>query len=59
MSDYRHPISAFPCKFQVWNQKKERYELILPAVNCGRNCDSCGWNPDVAEKRLEKMGYKK
>lgn len=32
---------------------------INEALQCStrqRNCDCCGWNPKVAQERLEKMG---
>ena len=32
--------------------------LILtdyPSVICGFHCESCGWNPEVKKKRVEKM----
>jgi hypothetical protein len=30
----------------------------MPAVNCRKKgCERCGWNPEVAKKRLEERFY--
>ena len=26
-----------------------------PSVICGFHCETCGWNPEVKKKRVEKM----
>ena len=30
-----------------------------PAVDCEWDCDHCGFNPRVKERRLAKLGYRK
>ena len=30
----------------------------MPKECIGKDCTKCGWNPDVAEKRLKKAGLK-
>lgn len=37
-----------PCMYIDKDAKK-----TFPAVNCGYNCDSCGWNPAEAQRRRE------
>lgn len=46
------------------NQTTESNEPVCiynPAIICSprcRNCESCGWNPQVAKARLKKIGYR-
>lgn len=44
-----------PCMFTGWSDRYHKEIEMYPAVNCTRGCDTCGWNPKVAEKRIEKM----
>lgn len=49
-------LANAPCKYidtTPAGNKVERY----PAVNCNRECLSCGWNPVVKKLRLIKKGY--
>ena len=45
----------FPCGYTVWNKYRREDEIVYPPVNCGGDCDHCGWNPKVAAKRLERQ----
>ena len=47
-------ISA-PCVFEAWDNVRHKNVPAYPAVNCCYRCDACGWNPEVAKKRVEKM----
>ena len=41
-----------PCSYLVWNDAKNRDELVAPPVDCKMECHKCGWNPAVMERRL-------
>ena len=41
------PMSE-PCAFTTYTGRK-----VLPAVDCDHNCESCGWNPAEARRRME------
>lgn len=45
-----------PCLFieRVKGQETRR----APAVDCEWNCDTCGFNPQVKERRLCRLGYR-
>lgn len=47
----RKYYEKLPCKFDPTN----------PGLGCcqPRMCKSCGWNPDVAKRRMEKLLPKK
>lgn len=47
-----------PCVYPTWNSIMHKDVYIHPDVNCDRNCTKCGWNPDVAERRLVKIRAK-
>lgn len=44
-----------PCVYQSWNDRLNKDSDFYPNVNCSFDCDSCGWNPDVKKRRVEKM----
>lgn len=44
-----------PCVFTSFSSRYQKDIEVYPAVFCTFNCDSCGWNPTVAEKRLQKV----
>lgn len=46
-----------PCLAMVWNEKKQCDELCAPAVDCGMDCDTCGFNPYEAERRFQEGHY--
>ena len=47
-------VSA-PCSYEAWDEVRNKNVQVFPAVNCAYHCDTCGWNPEVAKKRVEKM----
>ena len=44
-----------PCAYEAWDEVRHKNVQVFPAVNCGYHCDTCGWNPEIAKKRVEKM----
>lgn len=44
-----------PCAFKAPDPRTGRLRDYYPAVACPRDCDHCGWNPEVKEKRVAKM----
>lgn len=44
-----------PCSYEAWDGVRRKNVQVFPAVNCVYHCDTCGWNPEVAKKRVEKM----
>lgn len=44
-----------PCVYEVYDEVFHKKMQGYPAVNCGYHCSSCGWNPEIAQKRVEKM----
>lgn len=48
-------LNRAPCVYSAWNDLKHKDTDFYPAVNCDYHCDTCGWNPVVAERRLEKL----
>lgn len=44
-----------PCMFIRWDERKHADIEAYPAVSCDYNCDHCGWNPDVAADRVERL----
>lgn len=44
-----------PCSFVQWNEAAQSDELHWPHVLCALDCDHCGWNPAVKERRLERL----
>ena len=47
-------ISA-PCVYEAWDNVRRKNVPAYPAVNCEYHCSHCGWNPEIAQKRVEKM----
>lgn len=47
-------VSA-PCAYEAWDEVRRKNVQVFPAVNCAYHCDACGWNPEIAKKRVEKM----
>ena len=43
-----------PCAYINWNERLGKDESRRPAVDCDLDCKHCGWNPEVAKKRIEK-----
>ena len=44
-----------PCVYMEWNEILEKDRPRKPAVDCKLDCDHCGWNPEVAQKRIQKI----
>ena len=44
-----------PCAYEAWDEVRHKNVEVFPAVICGYHCDTCGWNPEIAKKRVEKM----
>ncbi len=43
-----------PCAFYDWDEAAARDRLTYPA-DCQMQCGKCGFNPDVAESRIERV----
>ena len=63
--DVRKAEKRAPCGYQKPDRKGEM-QTHYPAINCGLECDSCGWNPTEKERRFatgemlpaeKRMGY--
>ena len=50
MKQIRHPK---PCEYIV-SKEDGTEKIVRPAVDCDRNCDTCGWNPAEQKRRLEQ-----
>ena len=48
-----------PCVYMEWNEILEKDRHRKPDVDCNMDCDHCGWNPEVAQKRILKMKLEK
>lgn len=44
-----------PCAFYDWDDAADCDRLTNPTDNCGMQCGSCGFNPSVADRRIEKV----
>ena len=44
-----------PCVYVAWNDMLNKDTDFYPAVNCSYDCAHCGWNPEVKQKRVEKI----
>ena len=44
-----------PCAFYDWDDAADRGRLTHPTKNCDMQCAVCGFNPAVADRRLEKV----
>ena len=47
--------SKMPCRFVTYSAIQKEDVLAKPAVDCGMECDRCGWNPKVQEARLKQL----
>lgn len=47
-------VSA-PCSYEAWDEVRHKNVQVFPAVNCAYHCGTCGWNPDVKERRIAKI----
>lgn len=48
-----------PCKFFETNRRTGQLMQCYPLVDCTYNCLNCGWNPEVADARIRKMGFRR
>ena len=48
-----------PCVYIEWNEILEKDRPRKPDVDCNMDCDHCGWNPEVAKKRIQKIRFEK
>ena len=49
MKEIRRPK---PCEYIV--RKEDGTEkLVRPCVDCDKHCETCGWNPEEQQRRLE------
>lgn len=46
-----------PCLYMSWSEKKQCDEISVPAVDCGMDCDMCGFNPNEALRRFAEGHY--
>lgn len=44
-----------PCAFEYWDEAARCARDRYPDVRCEYNCESCGFNPEVKARRLEKI----
>ena len=44
-----------PCSVKSTDPGTGLIFMDFPSVICGFHCDTCGWNPEVKKKRVEKM----
>ena len=44
-----------PCAFYDWDEAAARDRLTCPLPCCEMLCGTCGFNPDVALARIEKV----
>ncbi|HJJ80007.1 MAG TPA: hypothetical protein O0X74_04455 [Methanocorpusculum sp.] len=51
VNDTKMAIQA-PCAIAVFDKKKKKEVIVFPSVDCGYNCETCGWNPCEKERRL-------
>lgn len=47
-----------PCRFEGFNDLTGEPYTDYPAVFCNLQCAACGWNPEVAARRLERTKSK-
>ncbi len=43
-----------PCVYTDWSEAKQKETEYYPAVKCKLRCETCGWNPEVRERRLKR-----
>lgn len=44
-----------PCAFEAWDGRKKKEVLRYPNVGCAQECETCGWNPEVKQRRLDRI----
>lgn len=44
-----------PCGYEAFNPTTKKNQIFYPAVSCHGECDRCGWNPEVKQRRVDKM----
>ena len=44
-----------PCAYRALDPVTKRMRDFYPPVSCLFDCEHCGWNPEVKEKRVAKM----
>lgn len=44
-----------PCAFEVWSEPQQKNVTRYPNVSCAKHCDTCGWNPAVAQRRIDRI----
>lgn len=42
-----------PCAYFDYDEAAARDRLTIPVNQCPKQCDMCGFNPAVADKRIE------
>ena len=48
-------VSKLQCRFEIYSEIQKEFVLAKPSVGCDGDCDRCGWNPEVKQKRLERL----
>lgn len=43
-----------PCAFYDWDDAAARDRLAHPTDSCQMQCGICGFNPNVADRRIER-----
>lgn len=43
-----------PCLFLTWDDAKNGWKKIAPAVDCSFWCDCCGWNQNEMKRRFKE-----
>ena len=43
-----------PCAYYDWDEAAARDRLTIPVSECSMQCAVCGFNPSVADRRIEK-----
>ena len=44
-----------PCSYTVFDERLQKNVETYPAVLCHRECDRCGWNPEVGKRRIQAL----
>ena len=51
--------AALPCVFSRFSRRLGRVIPLRPAVDCGRDCASCPWNPEEKERRRREGRWRR
>jgi hypothetical protein len=43
-----------PCAYFDWDEAAARDRLTVPVDDCSMQCGTCGFNPRIADKRVQK-----